>query len=347
MSFAPGQSPTRVILEQPGGWSRWSGRLAWIIAGISLVVAVVSAGANAQYFQTNPKVIEQYHSLAETAPNKIAIIDISGAIMGGGGFARHQIDQVEKDETVEAIVLRIDSPGGTVSGSDELHYRLTKLAADRDLPVVVSMGGIAASGGYYIAMASGGRENTIFAEPSTVTGSIGVIIPHYDLSQFLKRFDITDDSFTSGPLKEMLSLTKDRSPELAQRERKVIQGLVDAMFTRFKTIVQEGRPELDNETLEKVTTGQVFTAQQAVEFGLVDKIGFLEDAVDRAVELAGLSSATARVVRYQQPQGLLDELLGGQPAAQSLTSLQTLVEWTTPRAWYLCSWWPAIAASHP
>lgn len=84
MSFAPGQSPTRVILEQPGGWSRWSGRLAWIIAGISLVVAVVSAGANAQYFQTNPKVIEQYHSLAETAPNKIAIIDISGAIMGGG-----------------------------------------------------------------------------------------------------------------------------------------------------------------------------------------------------------------------------------------------------------------------
>ncbi len=346
MSFAPGQPPTRVILEQPGGWSRWSGRLAWIVAGLALLVAVVSAGANAEYFQTNPKVIEQYHSLAETATDKVAIVDISGPIMGGDGFVRHQIDQIEDDPSVRAMVLRIDSPGGTVSGSDELHYRIGKLARERDLPVVVSMGGIAASGGYYLAMTSGGRDDTIFAEPSTITGSIGVIIPHFDLSQFLKRFDITDDSFTSGPLKEMLSLTKDRSPELAEREREVIQGLVDAMFTRFKSIVKEGRPNIDDETLTKVTTGQVFTAHQAVEFGLVDQIGFLEDAVDRAVALAGLSATTARVVRYQQPRGLLDELVGGRATARTAGSLQTLVEWTTPRAWYLCTWWPAVAASH-
>ena len=344
MTFAPGQPPTRVILEQSGGWSRWGGRLAWVITGISLLVAVVSAGANAQYFQTNPRVVEQYHSLATTAADKVAIVEISGAIMGGSGFARHQIDQVEDDESVRAIVLRIDSPGGTVSGSDELHYRLTRLARERKLPVVVSMGGIAASGGYYIAMASGGREETIFAEPSTITGSIGVIIPHFDLSQFLKRFDIADDSITSGPLKEMLSLTKDRSPELAERERKVLQGLVDEMFTRFKTIVKEGRPELDDETLAAVTTGQVFTAEQAVDYGLVDRIGFLEDAVGRAVELAGLSEDTARVIRYQRPRGLLDDVLGG-GATSATASLRTLAEWTTPRAWYLCTWWPAVVAS--
>ena len=345
MPFDPGQPPTRVILEQSGGWSRWGGRLAWVIAGISLLVAVVSAGANAQYFQTNPKVIEQYHSLAQAATDKVAIVEISGAIMGGDGFARHQIDQVEKDEAVRAIVLRIDSPGGTVSGSDELHYRITRLAKERNLPVVVSMGGIAASGGYYIAMASSGREETIFAEPSTITGSIGVIIPHFDLSQFLKRYQITDDSITSGPLKEMLSLTKDRSPELAERERKVLQSLVDEMFTRFKAIVQEGRPELDDETLAAVTTGQVFTAEQAVDYGLVDRIGFLEDAVSRAVELAGLSAETARVIRYKQPRGLLDEVLGGASQAGAAASLRTLAEWTTPRAWYLCTWWPAVVAS--
>ena len=344
MTFTPGQPPTRVILEQSGGWSRWGGRLAWVITGISLLVAVVSAGANAQYFQTNPRVVEQYHSLATTAADKVAIVEISGAIMGGSGFARHQIDQVEDDESVRAIVLRIDSPGGTVSGSDELHYRLTRLARERKLPVVVSMGGIAASGGYYIAMASGGREETIFAEPSTITGSIGVIIPHFDLSQFLKRFDIADDSITSGPLKEMLSLTKDRSPELAERERKVLQGLVDEMFTRFKTIVKEGRPALDDETLAAVTTGQVFTAEQAVDYGLVDRIGFLEDAVSRAVELAGLSEDTARVIRYQRPRGLLDDVLGG-GATSATASLRTLAEWTTPRAWYLCTWWPAVVAS--
>ena len=338
---------SNTVLARPRGWDRWRGRLAWIITGISVVVAAVALGANAEYFQTNPKVIEQYHSLTELASNKIAIVEIRGAIMGGEGFARHQLDQVKADENVRAIVLRIDSPGGTVSGSDELHYRLEKLAAERNLPVVVSMGSIAASGGYYVAMANGGQEDTIFAEPSTITGSIGVIIPHFDFSQLLKRFDVTDDSITSGPLKEMLSVTKTRSPELAKKERGIVQDLVDEMFTRFKDIVRKGRPKLDDETIEAVTTGQVFTANQAVTFGLIDKIGFLEDAIARAVVLADLQEDSVRVIQYKKPQGIFDELLGGASQARSFNSLEMLVEWTTPRAWYLCSWWPVITTSSP
>lgn len=321
--------------------------MAWIITGISVVVAAVALGANAEYFQTNPKVIEQYHSLSELASNKIAIVEIRGTIMGGDGFARHQLDQVKADEAVRAIVLRVDSPGGTVSGSDELHYRLKKLANERNLPVVVSMGSIATSGGYYVAMANGGQDDTIFAEPSTITGSIGVIVPHFDFSQLLKRFDVTDDSITSGPLKEMLSVTKDRSPELATKERGIVQDLVDEMFDRFKDIVREGRPKLDDKAIEDVTTGQVFTANQAITSGLIDKIGFLEDAIARAVVLANLEEESARVIQYKKPQGLFDELLGGASQAHSLNSLEMLVEWTTPRAWYLCSWWPAITTSYP
>lgn len=321
--------------------------MAWIITGISVVVAAVALGANAEYFQTNPKVIEQYHSLSELASNKIAIVEIRGTIMGGDGFARHQLDQVKADEAVRAIVLRVDSPGGTVSGSDELHYRLKKLANERNLPVVVSMGSIATSGGYYVAMANGGQDDTIFAEPSTITGSIGVIVPHFDFSQLLKRFDVTDDSITSGPLKEMLSVTKDRSPELATKERGIVQDLVDEMFDRFKDIVREGRPKLDDKAIEDVTTGQVFTANQAITSGLIDKIGFLEDAIARAVVLANLEEESARVIQYKKPQGLFDELLGGASQARSLNSLEMLVEWTTPRAWYLCSWWPAITTSYP
>ena len=338
---------SNATLAQPRGWDRWRGRLAWIITGISVVVAVVALGANAEYFQTNPKVIEQYHSLSELASNKIAIIEIRGAIMGGDGFARHQLDQVKADEAVRAIVLRVDSPGGTVSGSDELYYRLNKLAAERNLPVVVSMGSIAASGGYYVAMANGGQDDTIFAEPSTITGSIGVIVPHFDFSQLLKRFDVTDDSITSGPLKEMLSVTKDRSPELAKKERGVVQNLVDEMFIRFKDIVRKGRPKLDDKTIEDVTTGQVFTANQAITFGLIDKIGFLEDAIARAVVLADLQEDSVRVIQYKKPQGLFDEILGGASQARSYNSLEMLVEWTTPRAWYLCSWWPVITTSYP
>jgi protease-4 len=335
---------TRVILEQGSVWGRWGTRIAWTIAGISLLAALASAGASAQYFQTDSKVVEKYHSLAKFAPAKVAIVDVAGAIMGGDGFARWQLDRIEADESVKAIVLRVDSPGGTVSGSDEIHYRLAALAKQRDLPVVVSMGGIAASGGYYVAMANGGRDDVIFAEPATLTGSIGVIIPHFDLSKMLKKFDVADDSVASGPLKEMLSPTKERTPELAARERKILQGLVDDMFVRFKEIVKAGRPKLDDEAVAKVATGQIFTAKQAQEAGLVDKIGFLEDAVDRAIELAGLTKETARVVRYSRQKGLVDELLGGASPGARL-SLESLAEWTTPRAWYLCSWWPALVTN--
>lgn len=340
------QPPTRVILEQGSLWSRWGTRAAWIIAGFAVLSALASAGANAQYFQKGSKVVEQYHSLSKTALAKVAVVDISGPIMGGSGFARSQIDQIADDEAVKAIVLRIDSPGGTVSGSDEIHYRISELAKLRDLPVVVSMGGIAASGGYYIAMANGGRDDVIFAEPATLTGSIGVIIPHFDLSKLVKKLDIEDDSITSGPLKEMLSPTKDRTPELEERERKILQTLVDEMFARFKAIVKQGRPKLDEAKLTAVTTGQIFTAEQAKESGLVDRIGFIEDAVDRAVEMAGLTKESARVVKYTKPKGLLDELLGGNaPGARQVTILEAVAEWTTPRAWYLCSWWPALITS--
>ena len=345
MSDERNTAHSRVIPEQPRHWNRWKGRLAWIITGISVVVAVGALGANAEYFQTNPKVIEHYHSLAESAQDKIAIVEIRGAIMGGEGFARHQLDQVKADKAIRAIVLRVDSPGGTVSGSDELHYRIQKLATERNLPVVVSMGSIAASGGYYVAMANSGQDEIIFAEPSTVTGSIGVIIPHFDFSQVLKRFEISDDSITSGPLKEMLSVTKERSPELAKRERGIVQELVDEMFNRFKDIVRKGRPKLDEKAIEDVTTGQVFTAQQAINLGLVDKIGFLEDAVSRAATLAGLSEDSVRAVQYKQPQGIFDDLLGGATQARSFNALEMVVEWTTPRAWYLCSWWPALTTN--
>lgn len=337
------QPPTRVILEQGSIWGRWGTRAAWLIAGFAVLWAVASAGANAQYFQTGTKVVEQYHSLSKTAPGKVAVVDISGPIMGGSGFTRSQIDRIAEDDDVKAIVLRIDSPGGTVSGSDEIHYRISDLAKRRDLPVVVSMGGIAASGGYYIAMANGGRDDVIFAEPATLTGSIGVIIPHFDLSKLVKKFDIEDDSITSGPLKEMLSPTKDRTPELEERERTILQSLVDEMFARFKQIVKQGRPKLDDEQLAAVTTGQIFTAEQAREAGLIDRIGFVEDAINRAVELAGLTKDSARVVKYSKPKGLLDELLGGNaPGARQVTILEAVAEWTTPRAWYLCSWWPAL-----
>jgi protease-4 len=339
------QPPTRVILEHAGGWGRWGTRAAWIIAGVSLLSALASAGAFAQYFQRDTRVVEKYHSLARFASDKVAIVGLTGAILGGDGFARAQLDQIADDPAVKAVVLRVDSPGGTVSGSDEIHHRLAKLAKDRDLPVVVSMGGIAASGGYYVAMANGGRDDVVFAEPATLTGSIGVIIPHFDLSKALKKFDVRDDSIASGELKEMLSPTKERTPALADRERRLVQSLVDDMFARFKEVVRAGRPKLDADAVDKVATGQIFTARQALDAGLVDRIGFLEDAVARAVELAGLTEKTARVVKYTKPRGLIEEVLGGDAGPGASLDLAAVAELGTPRGWYLCSLWPALVRS--
>ena len=105
--------------------------------------------------------------------------------------------------------------------------------------------------------------------------------------------------------------------------------------------------KIEEKTIEDVTTGQVFTANQAITFGLIDKIGFLEDAIARAVVLADLQEDSVRVIQYKKPQGLFDEILGGASQARSYNSLEMLVEWTTPRAWYLCSWWPVITTSYP
>ena len=205
------------------------------------------------------------------------------------------------------------------------------VAKERGIPVVVSMGGICASGGYYIAMACGHREGVVFAEPTTWTGSIGVIIPHYNVAGLMEKWDIEEDSIKSHPLKALGSPTK----KLTEQERAVLQGLVDDSFGRFKEIVQLGRVRFaqNPEQLNAVATGQVFTAKQAVENGLVDKIGFVEDATARAVELAGIDVKDTQVVRYKREAGLMDLMLFGSNARAQASGgfdLQRIVDLATP-----------------
>jgi protease-4 len=241
-----------------------------------------------------------------------------------------------------------------VTSSDYIYHHLRKLAEERKLPIVVSMGGICASGGYYIAMSVGDQKDTIFAEPTTWTGSIGVIIPHYNVGDLLANWDIKDDSVTSGPLKAMGSPTRKLTPEMAQEEHRVLQELVDQSFGEFKEIVTASRPQLakDADKLAAATTGQVFTAQQALELGLVDKLGFLEDAVDRAIQLANLNAKDVRVVKYTQSAGLFGDALFGPTASAGSSAnaalqfkLDAIAELATPRAYYMFSWLPPLVVN--
>jgi protease IV len=340
--------PTQIVIqERSSAFGRYGKWLA--LALVMAIVAIISLyGRYQSYFSPADAPQEKYHSLARYAPKKIAIINVEGTIWDvEDGFAKKQIDRVAEDPDVVAVVLRINSPGGTITGSDYLYHHLRELVKERELPVVVSMGSLCASGGYYIAMAVGNEQNTIFAEPATWTGSIGVIIPHFDISTPMAAYGIRDDSVVSGPYKELGSITKRMTPE----ERKILQTLVDVSFQDFKDIVISGRPKFkdDPTALDAVATGQIFTAKQAVENGLVDKIGFIEDAITRATELAGYNADDVRCVKYEPSPSLMGELFGGKSQAaapaRGETELARLIDLTAPRAYYLWTWLPTLMSN--
>ncbi len=336
--------PVHVVLEQRGQLGRWGTRLPWILFFLALAFAVSTYAAYRSYLQNDPRINERFFSHQVRATDKVAIITVEGAITHSDGFAKWQIDRVADDPDVKAVVVRVESPGGTVTGSDYLYHHLKKLREEKNIPLQVSMGGIAASGGYYISMAAGDKPDTIFAERTTWTGSIGVIIPHYNIADLLEQWKIQDDSIASGPLKGMGSPTRKLTPELAEREQKILQTLVDQTFAQFKEIVAEARPQLakDAGAFEEATTGQIFTAKQALQLGLVDKLGFIEDAIERAIELGQLDKNNVRVVNYSRPQGLLEGALFGPTAQGGQINLAALLELSTPRAYYLCTWLPGV-----
>ncbi len=282
---------------------------------------------------------EEYHSLSRSGKQKIAIIRLEGPILDGEGFVKKQIDQVRDDPAVKAVVLRVNSPGGSVTAADYIYHHLRKLCAERKLPLVVSMGGMAASGGYYVSMAVGDTKETLFAEPTTWCGSIGVIIPHYNVADLAAEVGIEEDSIKSHPLKAMGNPFK----RLSEQEQQILQALVDDAFERFKQVVARGRPRLAAKTgaIDRLATGQVFTTRQALEAGLIDREGFIEDAIDRAIELAGLDKADTRVVRYRGQPTLIDLLLKFR-APTTPSELELLFDLTTPRAYYLCTWLPPL-----
>ena len=313
--YPPGPLPgqTIVIRERTGGVLLWIALgLVFFLSLLSglLFLLVVALAASGDSYDDTLGLKETFHSGNRRARKKVAIIRVSGVIYSGEDVKR-QVQRVRKDRHVQAVVLRINSPGGTITGADLAYHYLKELREEQSLPIVVSMGSVAASGGYYIAMAAGPGEDLIYAEPTTTTGSIGVIMPHYDVSEVLARIGVKDDSIVSHPLKQLGAMTK----PLSDKERGILQAYVDESFRRFKEIVLASRPQLQGETPQSlvhvktkqdVATGQIFTATQALEAGLVDQIGFIEDAIARARELAGLAEDETRVIEYEAPLSLVD-----------------------------------------
>src|SRR5262249_43032332 len=167
------------------------------------------------------------------------------------------------------VVLRIDSPGGSVSASDTLYHEILSWKTEKKKPVVAFFNGLSTSGAYYLAMAS----DQIVAHPASVTGSIGVIMPGLSIEGLMDKYGVADQTLTSGPFKDTGSLFRDMRPD----EKKQLQSVIDDLYGRFTEVVATGRPALDKAKIHSLADGRVYSAQQALAVGLVDRLGYLED----------------------------------------------------------------------
>ena len=304
-----------------------------LIAFFLIGMLFAGVGAITQAIEKSNEVTRVYVAGESSAAKRIAILQIHETLEDTDGFINDQIEDILLDDTVQAVILRMDTPGGTVSASDFFYNKLTKLREKRNIPILVSMGGVCASGGYYISMAVGKEaENVIFAEPTTWTGSIGVILSHYNLSKLAEKIGLEESAIRSHELKGMGGLFR----PLTDQERTILQELVDDAFQRFQEVVHSGRKKFhDNPAaLSELATGQVFTTSQALENGLIDKQGYLEDVIDRALEMTGLTREDAEIYTYEATPTLAS-LLSSTSEKMDENAVTTLQDALSPRACYL------------
>lgn len=213
--------------------------------------------------------------------SRIAVIDVDGVIMSQAtspfeiaGYNHQKIladlEGIKTDETIKAIILRVNSPGGGVYESAELTDKINEVKKERDIPVYTVMENMAASGGYYIAA----NSEKIYAQTETITGSIGVIMQGFNVSELLDKLGIEDRTIKSGDFKDLGSMTRENNSE----ELAIMQGLVDNMYERFVDTVEAGR-ELSRDEIYKLADGRIYDGAQALENGLVDELGYFDDAL--------------------------------------------------------------------
>ncbi|MDY7032745.1 MAG: signal peptide peptidase SppA [Thermodesulfobacteriota bacterium] len=215
-------------------------------------------------------------SAAFTPGDRIAVINVQGIIRDSKNVI-DQLLQFKKDKRVKAVVLRIDSPGGSVGPSQEIYEEIKKFRAKKK--IVVSMGSIAASGGYYIACAA----DRIVANPGTITGSIGVIVEFANLEELMKKIGFESVVIKSGKHKDVMSPFRSITPD----ERKLLQGVIDNVHNQFVEAIAQER-KIKKDKVSQISDGRIFSGEQAKELGLIDTLGNLQDAISLAAAIGGV-----------------------------------------------------------
>ncbi len=254
--------------------------------------------------------------LKPKSTKQIARIEISGAIAGNTREQVLKALKTVKEKKFPALLLRIDSPGGTVVDSHEIYQALKKLG--ETVKIVASFGNISASGGVYVGM---GAEH-IMTNPGTITGSIGVILRGNNLERLLEKVGVSFQVIKSGPYKDILAFDRELSPA----EEDILQAMIDNTYQQFVETVAEAR-KLSVETVKQFADGRIFTGKQAVELGLVDRVGTEEDARLWAAELAGLNPEKAELYTIEEPKPFLKKVLGRSQLSLHNQQVNSLINW--------------------
>ncbi|TAH08482.1 MAG: signal peptide peptidase SppA [Sphingobacteriia bacterium] len=260
-------------------------------------------------------------SFAPNGSNKIAVVFASGDIVSGNGddeqigsdSYKNILRKIRLDKDVKAMVFRINSGGGSALASEVIWREITLMRKVK--PVIVSMGDVAASGGYYIAC----NADSVFANANTITGSIGVfsIVPNLQ-SFFKNKIGITFDGVKTAPYADMGSIDK----PLSENEKRFLQASVDSIYLNFKTRVSDGRKQ-NMQQVDDIAQGRVWTGTHAKEIGLVDRLGTLQDAIDCAVRMAKVKNSDYKLKEYPEKKSFIDELMSGYKKSISLQLIQT------------------------
>ena len=225
---------------------------------------------------------------------RIAVLPLDGEIMGSRNWIK-QLNSFAESRRVAAILIPVNSPGGQVAPSQEIYAAIKKVRDETPIPVVVSFGSVAASGGYYAALGA----DSIFTNPGSLTGSIGVIMQFPNYADLMDKLGVGMKTIKSQDFKDAGSPFRDMSPE----ELRTFQDIIDDVYDQFITVVEEERG-LDRQSMLPLAQGQVFSGRQAYRYGLVDALGTFEDARSAAAEMAGITADTPLLYPPEERQSL-------------------------------------------
>lgn len=278
------------------------------------------------------------------ASEKIVVLELNGIIQDTGeenplfstGYNHRsfmeQLKMVKENPTIKGLILRVNTPGGTVVESAEIHDKIVEIMEEKNIPVYVSMGGTAASGGYYISAPA----TKIFASPDTITGSIGVIMQNYNVTELAEKLGIETVTIKSGPYKDIMSSTR----EMTEEEKAILKNMLDNAYESFVDVIEKGRG-MTEEEVKKLADGRIYDGRQAKDLQLVDELGYLEDAIQAMKNEQHLENA--QVVRITKSSDSFMSWLGAitknmtKDRNDSTILLELLEKNAAPKLMYLYS----------